>query len=155
SAAEAATGDALHGFEVDLPVRVFDGERHQLWVRVPESGRVLDWPPSWRSRGTAADGTRFVVGCDRRIGPFALAGVAGWAFLVGAGNGTLGQLLGDLTPTAGDLERYVAVLTERQRRLAELDIPYVFAIAPSKESIHPEYLPRCSPQLGPPVLGSQ
>jgi hypothetical protein len=154
SAAEAATGDALHGFEVDLPVRVFDGGRHQIWVRVPESSRVLEWSPG-RSRVAALDGTEFVVGSDRQIGPYALEGADGWAFLVEDGNGNLDQLLGDLTITPRDLERYVELLSERQRRLAELGIPYLFAVAPSKESIHPRYLPDCSPELGSPTLGSQ
>ncbi len=154
SAAEAATGDALHGFEVDLPVRVFDGGRHRIWVRVPESSRVLEFSPR-RSRVAAANRTEFVLGSEREIGPYALEGTDGWAFLVEDGNGNLDQLLGDLTLTPRDLERYVVLLSERQRRLAEIGIPYLFAVAPSKESIHPQYLPDCSPRLGAPALGSE
>ncbi len=152
--ADVETGDALHGFGVDLPIRVFGGGRHSITALI--SGTAIALDPMPEHRAPALVGTEFTPGRDRgQTGPYALEGTDGWGFLVEDGNGNLDQLLGDLTLTSTDVHRYLALISKRQRRLADIGIPYLFAVAPSKESIHPEYLPDCSPGLGPPVLGTQ
>jgi hypothetical protein len=87
--------------------------------------------------------------------PRVLKGKDGWVFLCDDANGNLDQLLGTLRFTDSDLRDYREILQTRHERLAALGIPYVFAIAPSKEAIHPEQLPETTPAVGPPDTARQ
>jgi len=71
----------------------------------------------------------------------ALIGKNGWLYLCNDTNGCLEQYQGLRTFTESDLKRYCRVLEKRQAIYAALGIPYIFVVAPNKETIYPEYLP--------------
>ena len=70
-----------------------------------------------------------------------------WVFY--ADNQTLEQVRGALPFEEDELEAWVAMLEERRRWLAERGVDYVFAIAPAKAQIYPEYLPAGHEPVGP------
>jgi len=72
---------------------------------------------------------------------FALLGHDDWLFLCNDSNRTLAQLDGSRRFTDEELDHYAAVFCARRDRFAELDIPYVFAVAPTKEIIYRDLLP--------------
>jgi alginate O-acetyltransferase complex protein AlgJ len=154
-AAASMTGDGRHGFAVKLPARVLDGGRHYISATV--AGQLtLPIDPTWSaSDASQPDGTRFERmswGADAPTlpDPRLLEGLDGWAFLCDDANGNLDQLLGDLAFTEPDLRDYREILLGRHEALARLGIPYLFAVPPSKETIHPEYLPATDPPLRDP-----
>jgi hypothetical protein len=158
--AAKATGDGAHGFIVELPTRTLDGGRHYLSVTV--AGELtLPEGPSWAAHrvsqpdGTSFERMRWGAQAPKLPEPRLLEGREGWAFLCDDANGNLDQLLGALRFTEPDLRDYRAILLARQEHLAQLGIPYLFAVVPSKEAIYPERLPTSSPQVGIPVLTGQ
>jgi alginate O-acetyltransferase complex protein AlgJ len=158
--AAKATGDGAHGFIVELPMRTLDGGHHYLSVTV--AGELtLPHGPSWETYNvsqpdsTSFERMRWGAQAPTLPEPRLLEGRDGWAFLCDDANGNLDQLLGDLRFTAPDLRDYRAILLARQRHLAQLGIPYLFAVIPSKEAIYPERLPASSPQVGIPGLTDQ
>ncbi len=154
-AAASLTGDGRHGFAVELPTRVLDGGRHYMSATVA-GALTLPVDLSWSaSDASQPDGTRFERmswGADAPTlpDPRLLEGREGWAFLCDDANGNLDQLLGDLAFTQPDLRDYREILLARHEGLARLGIPYLFAVPPSKETIHPEYLPATDPPLRDP-----
>lgn len=66
-------------------------------------------------------------------------GEGDWIFLTASG--ALGNGSGDIPMTDGEIESWLAFLERRRARLAELGIVYLFAFAPEKSSVYPEYLP--------------
>jgi alginate O-acetyltransferase complex protein AlgJ len=158
--AAKATGDGAHGFMVALPQRTLDGGHHYLSVTVAGELTLPDGP-SWETNnvsqpdGTSFERMRWGAQAPTLPEPRLLEGREGWAFLCDDANGNLDQLLGDLLFTEPDLHDYRAILQARQRHLARLGIPYLFAVIPSKEAIYPERLPASSPQVGIPGLTDQ
>jgi alginate O-acetyltransferase complex protein AlgJ len=158
--AAKATGDGAHGFIVALPTRTLDGGHHHLSVTVAGELTLPDGP-SWETYnvsqpdGTSFERMRWGAQAPTLPEPRLLEGRDGWAFLCDDANGNLDQLLGDLRFTEPDLHDFRAILLARQRHLAQLGIPYLFAVIPSKEAIYPERLPASSPQVGIPGLTDQ
>jgi alginate O-acetyltransferase complex protein AlgJ len=158
--AAKATGDGAHGFIVALPQRTLDGGHHYLSVTVAGELTLPDGP-SWETHnvsqpdGTSFERMRWGAQAPTLPEPRLLEGRDGWAFLCDDANGNLDQLLGELHFTEPDLRDYRAILLARQRHLARLGIPYLFAVVPSKEAIYPEHLPASSPQVGIPRLTGQ
>ena len=158
--AAKATGDGAHGFIVALPARTLDGAHHYLSVTVAGALTLPDGP-SWSTHnvsqpdGTSFERMRWGAQAPTLPEPRLLEGREGWAFLCDDANGNLDQLLGDLRFTEPDLRDYRAILLARHLRLAQLGIPYLFAVVPSKEAIYPERLPASSPQVGVPPLTAQ
>jgi hypothetical protein len=158
--AERALGDGHHGFEVDLPARLLDGGVH--YVTVSTSGVKASLPDArdWGKRNVSQpDGTRFErmrwgKETPELPGPCLIEGRDGWAFLCNDANGSLDQLLGDLRFTDSDVRMYRDILLAREEHLSALGIPYLFAFAPSKETVHVEALPETiSAQLQPRLAG--
>jgi alginate O-acetyltransferase complex protein AlgJ len=158
--AAKATGDGAHGFIVALPTRTLDGGHHYLSVTVAGELTLPDGP-SWEGYnvsqpdGTSFERMRWGAQAPTLPEPRLLEGRDGWAFLCDDANGNLDQLLGDLRFTEPDLRDYREILVARQRHLAQLGIPYLFAVIPSKEAIYPRRLPASSPQVGIPGLTGQ
>ena len=71
----------------------------------------------------------------------ALIGKKGWLYLCNDTNGSLEQYQGLRTFAEKDLEHYRKVLEKRHAIYAAAGIPYVFVIAPNKQTIYPEFLP--------------
>jgi hypothetical protein len=159
--AERALGDGHHGFEVELPVRLLDGGIHYLTVARSGVKATLPDAPDWSEHNVSLpDGTRFErmrwgTEAPQLPGPCLIEGRDGWAFLCNDANGSLDQLLGDLVFTDSDVSLYRDILLRRQERLGELGIPYLFAFAPSKETIHVEALPDTIPAPLHPRLAGQ
>jgi hypothetical protein len=158
--AEQALGDGRHGFEVELPLRLLDGGTH--YVTVATSGVKTSLPdaPDWSKHNISQpDGTRFErmrwgKEAPELPGPCLIEGRDGWAFLCNDANGSLDQLLGDLRFTDSDVRLYSDILRRREEHLSALGIPYLFAFAPSKETVHVEALPDTIPaQLAPRLAG--
>jgi hypothetical protein len=158
--AQVALGEAMHGFEIELPVRLLDGGVHYLTVAPSGVKATLpDGADFGEHNVSQPDGTRF----ERMLwgeqapqlpGPCLIEGRDGWAFLCNDANGSLDQLLGDLLFTDADVRLYRDILLARHEALADIGIPYLFAIAPSKETIHIEALPdTIAPQLRPALAG--
>jgi alginate O-acetyltransferase complex protein AlgJ len=158
--AERALGDGLHGFEVELPVRLLDGGTHYVTVATSGVKATLPDAPDWSEHNISQpDGTRFErmrwgSEAPELPGPCLIEGRDGWAFLCNDANGSLDQLLGDLRFTDPDVRTYSDILRAREERLSALGIPYLFAFAPSKETIHVEALPdTISAYLQPQLAG--
>lgn len=66
-------------------------------------------------------------------------GEGDWIFLTASG--ALGNGSGDIPMTDGEIDSWLAFLERRRASLAERGIVYVFAFAPEKSSVYPEYLP--------------
>ena len=71
----------------------------------------------------------------------ALIGKNGWLYLCNDTNGCLEQYQGLRTFAESDLRYYCRVLEKRRAIYAALGIPYIFVVAPNKETIYPENLP--------------
>jgi hypothetical protein len=159
--AQRAFGDGHHGFEVELPVRLLDGGTHYLTVATSGVKATLPDAPDWEEHNVSApDGTRFErmrwgSEAPELPGPCLIEGRGGWAFLCNDANGSLDQLLGDLLYTDADVRLYREILLAREERLHELGIPYLFAFAPSKETVHVEALPNTIPTHLRPQLAGQ
>jgi len=153
-------GYGAHGFEVELPARTLDGGLHHVSAILAGELTLPDGP-EWAQRNVSQpDGTRFErmrwgAHAPEIPDPQLLEGRDGWAFLCNDANGNLDQLLGELRFTEPDLRDYRAILTARHDELEQLGIPYLFAVVPSKETIHPEHLPASTPQVGEPRLTGQ
>jgi SAM-dependent methyltransferase len=154
-------GDGAHGFSVQLPTHALDGRPHYLAAAARGDGFGVPLAEDWEQCCVAQpSGTRFA---PMRYDPHppdlpdprVLEGQDGWAFLCDDANGNLDQLLGELRFTASDLRDYRAILERRSHELERLGIPYIFAVAPSKEAIHPERLPQTTPLVGPPQTARQ
>jgi SAM-dependent methyltransferase len=153
--AEAAIGDGTHGFEVELPLRVQDGRQHYFEICTPHPPVALARASRFDELSPAStDGTTFLP--MRRDPPpdlpepRVLVGREGWLFLCDDANGSLDQLLGDLALTPADLTHYRHMLARRHDALASLGIPYIFAVAPAKESVYPQMLPHGLPSASRP-----
>jgi hypothetical protein len=68
-----------------------------------------------------------------------LEGLDGWLYF--SGDRTLEDFQGRLPFTREELDSWAVALTGKQRWLAARGIPYLFIIAPNKQSIYPEFLP--------------
>ncbi len=71
----------------------------------------------------------------------ALTGKKGWFFLCNDTNGCMEQYQGLRTFSEYDLQNYKRVLEHRKQVYASQGIVYIFAVAPNKETIYPEFLP--------------
>jgi alginate O-acetyltransferase complex protein AlgJ len=70
-----------------------------------------------------------------------LIGKRGWLFLADDSNNVRDQIAGQYPLNPMFFEQYRRVFAERKRRLADLGIPYLFFIAPTKELICKDRLP--------------
>jgi alginate O-acetyltransferase complex protein AlgJ len=159
--AQRAFGDGHHGFEVELPVRLLNGGTHYVTVATSGVRATLPDAPDWVQHNVSEpDGTRFERmrwgnEAPELPGPCLIEGRDGWAFLCNDANGSLDQLLGDLVYTEADVRLYSDILRRREERLSALGIPYLFAFAPSKETVHVEALPDTIPAHLQPRLAGQ
>jgi SAM-dependent methyltransferase len=159
--AAGGIGSGDHGFRVELPRHVLDGRRHYVAAAARGVSFGLPMAHGFDDRCVSMpDGSRFEAMRYNPLppdlpSPRVLEGKEEWAFLCDDANGNLDQMLGELRFTDGDLRDYVEILRARHRELARLGIPYFFAIAPSKEAIHPERLPETTPAIGPPDTARQ
>lgn len=159
--AQRALGDGHHGFEVELPVRLLDGGTHYVTVAASGVKAALPDAPDWEEHNVSEpDGTRFERmhwgnEAPELPGPCLIEGRDGWAFLCNDANGSLDQLLGDLTYTDADVRMYSDILRRREERLSALGIPYLLAFAPSKETVHVGALPDTIPAHLQPRLAGQ
>jgi alginate O-acetyltransferase complex protein AlgJ len=160
-AALQATGSGWHGFDVALPERFLDGSRRYLSVSVSGVRMMLPVARDWERTGTSQpDGTSF----ERMLwgsqapelpGPRLLEGRDGWGFLCNDANGSLDQILQRLTFTRHDADAFAEILLRRHEECRRMGIPYLFALAPSKETIYTDKLPDTTPPLARPLLGEQ
>jgi len=159
--AARSIGDGAHGFRVALPTHVLDGGRHYIAAAARAIDFGLPLAHGFVDRCVSQpDGSRFEAmryhpPPPDLPKPRVLEGADGWAFLCDDANGNLDQLLGELRFSESDLRDYREILRTRHDELARLGIPYFFAIAPSKEAIHPERLPATTPPVGPPDTARQ
>ncbi|MBV9758906.1 MAG: hypothetical protein JO047_17810 [Alphaproteobacteria bacterium] len=72
--------------------------------------------------------------------PMVIVGRHGWLFY--AGNSSLENWLHRLPFSPAELEQWTARLAERERWFAAHGIAYLFVVAPDKQTIYPEYMPR-------------
>jgi alginate O-acetyltransferase complex protein AlgJ len=75
-----------------------------------------------------------------------LAGTDGWMFF--SGSQMLEQYCGDLQLSDTKLQAWQKLLERRRDWLAQRGIPYIFVLAPDKQSIYPEKLPAWLKDLG-------
>lgn len=75
-----------------------------------------------------------------------VVGKEGWLYYTGEQNLDSYQCSRPFTPE--ELNLAADNLLEIQQKLAERGIPFILAIAPNKESIYPEYLPKSVQKLG-------
>jgi alginate O-acetyltransferase complex protein AlgJ len=68
-----------------------------------------------------------------------VVGEDGWLYFTQ--NGILADRRGEVVMSEALLESWRLELEARQRLLAGMGVPYVFAVAPNKVTIHPEHLP--------------
>lgn len=68
-----------------------------------------------------------------------IQGRDGWLYF--SGDRTLEDFQGRLPFTAAELTEWTRALEDKQRRLAERGIPWLFVIVPNKQTVYPEYLP--------------
>ena len=106
------------------------------------------------SRVTVASLARSVYMDGLHASPVAevVLGTDGWLYYVGpAAEKVLNRhALGREPLTSDELDRWREFLLERARRFQAIGAKYAFVIAPNKESIYPEYLPRwIGPRVGP------
>ena len=145
--AQAGIGDGAHGFEVELPRRLWDRPNLRLEICTPHPAHTLPWAAGTAELGSSLPPTavfkpmRHDPPPEGLPEPRALVGRDGWLFLCDDANGSLDQLLGDLTLNEEDIEHYRLVLWRRHEALAALGIPYLFLVVPAKESIYAEMLP--------------
>ncbi len=71
----------------------------------------------------------------------ALTGKKGWFFLCNDTNGCMEQYQGLKTFSEHDLQNFKRVLESRKQFYESQGVAYIFAVAPNKESIYPEFLP--------------
>ncbi len=160
-AALEATGCGWHGFEVALPERYLDGGHHYLSVSVSGVKVMLPVARDWDRTGTSRpDGTSFErmlwgSQAPKLPGPRLLEGRDGWGFLCNDANGSLDQILQRLTFTRHDADAFAEILLRRHEECRRMGIPYLFALAPSKETIYTDELPDTTPSLARPLLGEQ
>jgi alginate O-acetyltransferase complex protein AlgJ len=86
--------------------------------------------PVRRARAADASGARALLGRD------------GWLFLANDTNGTLEQLAGIRTLSTDDIRAHLDVLASRRERLAALGVASLLALAPMKERVYRELLPK-------------
>ena len=157
--AAAGMGDGRYGFYVPLPESLSAAPTHTIRVTAgPDRAAVLPlevFETMVRVPGAAWNGTTFIPeGASEAAAPFvpaeepppdpgaaALVGKQGWLFALDDANLTHKQLRGEpLLPLAA-LARRCEALGERHRRLRDLRIPYLFAVAPMKERLYGRFLP--------------
>jgi SAM-dependent methyltransferase len=159
--AREGIGDGAHAFRVELPSWIRDGRQHSISVVIASRGSTLPLARGWEQRNRALpDRTEFAwARHDPSFPPLpaarVLAGRDGWAFPCDDAVGSIEQMLGQLTLTGPELRDYRALLERRAHELGVVGIPYIFAVAPAKASVHPERLPESSPTLGSPKLARQ
>jgi hypothetical protein len=64
-----------------------------------------------------------------------------WLFLAMDSNAVLNQIRSRSPIRQDDLSKYQTIMMERMARFSDLNIPYIFCIAPTKEIIYDDYLP--------------
>lgn len=147
---EAGIGDGLHAFHIALPAELADGLGHTLEVLAGPDLGVLTPSSGFMARvetqGHPFANTAFTSITQPALPEDpspqrALVGKRGTLFLCRDRNLTLEQLSGARKLSAEDIEAHIEALVERRDRLAELDVPYVFAVVPMKERIYAELLP--------------
>jgi hypothetical protein len=159
--AREGIGDGAHAFRVGIPTWLRDGGVHSISVVVPPVGVTLRAARGWEARNrTAPDETRFTWAWhDTELpllpGSRVLGSHDGWSFPCDDAFGSIEQMLGGLTLTLPELDRYRVLIDHRAGKLAAAGIPYVVAIVPAKAAVHPDRLPEGSPPLGPPELARQ
>lgn len=123
------------------------GFRKQL-IQVYQTARYYGWTPSLLSkslskRGKAATGvightsntTAIASGQDR-----VLIGREGWLFY--QSDSVIDDYRGTNLFSEQELAQWKKILTERRDWLAKRGIRYVFVVAPNKNAIYPEFMPR-------------
>lgn len=75
--------------------------------------------------------------------PLVMVGRQGWLFFTG--NSSIENWRRQIPLSPAELDQWAARLAERQRWFAERGITYLFVVAPDKQTIYPEYMPRVLP----------
>lgn len=151
----AEIGDGCHGFFCALPAWLQDGKEHEIMTRVSGTNQVLTRAPHVcvlddlaskteegsparlssnvfyhiPSKPTQLDRAQAIVGKDH------------WLFLCNDSNRCIEQVTGQFRFSDKQLEQYKRVFCARREKLAKHGIPYVFAIAPTKELVYTDKLP--------------
>lgn len=157
--AEAGIGTGHYGFDLQLPEQLSAHESHSIRVTAgPDRVAVLPFEgfeTISRFPDGPWEGTTFVVagGPQARVpfvpedeptpdpGEAALVGQGGWLFLADRANLAPAQLGGAPLLSDADVEARAEEMVERHRRMRQLRIPYMFAVAPMKERLCGKLLP--------------
>jgi acetyltransferase AlgX (SGNH hydrolase-like protein) len=153
---QAGVGHGRYGFDIPLPERFSGAGAHAIQaVGGPDREPLValaDFETTVREPSAAWARTRFTPMAGRVAavvedepppdpGAAALVGSDGWLFLHDEANLSLEQLSGGPLLEAGAVRRCRDEVAERHRRLCELRIPYLFAVAPLKERLYGKFLP--------------
>lgn len=131
--ARLGIADSARGFSLALPERFRDGRVHDVSLRVERSGRLLAGSPKrYQAEVPLQDGPRTEG---------ALVGRENWLFLCNDSNDGLAQYRGERRLGPAELDSYLSLFTARGEYFSKLGLPYLFAIVPGKERVHPEFLP--------------
>jgi hypothetical protein len=155
--AEAGIGNGRYGFDVPLPERLSEEKEHTIEVLAgptrDEVSPSSEFKTLVRDSSGAWQGITFLAGGngDRPFVPppdelpdparAALLGRHGCLFPFDDGRLTPDRLLGEPLLTGDGATRCREAIVERRRRLKEIGVPYLFAVAPLKERVYRKLLP--------------
>lgn len=124
-----------HAYTISLSGLVADGKEHEVSVVDAKTKFVLKGAPKTVlfPKGDAKPPKHLDV---------ALVGEEGWLFLCHDSNGCIEQYVGALQLTEQMLNDYTTLYQKRQAYLRSRNIAYMLAIAPGKEYVYSEYLPK-------------
>ncbi len=127
-----------HAFTVTLPTLLHDGKTHSVKVVESETGYVLNNSPTEVNFGmdVASDAAK-----KNRL-DLALVGEDGWLFLCNDSNDAIGQYTGAIRFSQDQLHDYSSHYAALQKTCNTNNIYYLLTIAPGKEYIYPEFLPK-------------
>jgi hypothetical protein len=153
---EAGIGHGRYGFDIQLPERLGGAGAHSIQVVAgPEReglSPLAGFETTVRRPEAPWVGTRFTPGATAPIPAFedepppssgeaALIGRRGWLFAWDGATIGLEQLTGAPLLDEEGVRRWREQVADRHRRLRDLRIPYVFAVAPAKERVYGKFLP--------------
>jgi SGNH hydrolase-like domain, acetyltransferase AlgX len=153
--AEAGIGTGRYGFDVSLPERLVEEPAHAIRVTAgPRREAVAPFhgfETVVRETAGAWRGTKFVPAGRRSFvpapedppdaGAAALLGRHSWLFPWDAARLGEEQIQGAPMLGGSTAESHAEAIAQRRRRLRELRIPYLFAVAPLKERVYRRFLP--------------
>jgi len=124
-----------HAYNIRIAGLVTDGKKHDV--------TVVDASSNYELQGGAQT---ILFPKSENLPPkhldVALVGEEGWLFLCHDSNGCIEQYTGALRLNGKMLEDYASLYQKRQAYLRDRNIHYMLAIAPGKEYIYSEYLPK-------------